>query len=289
MAAAMEIKDWLGSADNVTATLVASYLISQGVRWAYTRTIGSRRAFTAKLNELACGNPVDKVESAFGPSVFRDVSTGNFRWGPSGLVEAEMEQRVYASKYGWLTVYFIEDAVVAYAFTLRHGRFLYDLNLQSFGQLRGALGRTSFNELCAQQPESGELFVGASLAGYTEVHSFGRPGRYQSYALSSTMIGWSKHDGVYADIGSAVWGTFSADDGNFKIFTDKWPKIEQYRRAAAPDTFAVFAGLLNYRQRSGPLASGAIDHDRLLLLNKSNRHREERWKARRWKIWKWLM
>ncbi|MEV6717280.1 hypothetical protein AB0M48_35215 [Lentzea sp. NPDC051208] len=37
----MEFKEWLGGADTLTVTMIASYLISQGVRWLYARTLAA--------------------------------------------------------------------------------------------------------------------------------------------------------------------------------------------------------------------------------------------------------
>lgn len=272
----MGFKDWLGSLDNLTAFVVASVIIGgMGVRW-YRRTIGSKRDLQAKLDQLTCGNPLDYVEGVFGPSVYRNTTMGIVHspedYATSNRVQ--VERRVYRTKYGWLTVHFVDAAVLAYAFTLTDKRFHFDLSIQSFGQIRGTLGHRSFHELNPELPNHGELFIGASEYDYTEFMEWGRPGRYQSYGLAATMSGWSNARPSFEQVSPVAWGAYKEPKKKLRLpelkLSFESSLLKQFRKRTAPDTFAVFDGTYEFQHQKSPACGGAIGNGQMVLLNKAN-------------------
>ncbi|MBB5808418.1 hypothetical protein F4560_008186 [Saccharothrix ecbatanensis] len=269
----MSIKDSLGSADNLTAFMVASVILWRTGREWYRRTLGAKRVLRQKLDSLSCGNPVVYVDTLFGAPVYRDSIKVEARYSSHRVQrEDEVDLRVYRTKYGWLTVHFIEGITYAYAFTLTSKRFRYKLALQTYGQMQGFLGRTVFDQSDnAHYPESGELFMGASTHGYTEVRYFGRPGLYQNYGLSVTMIGWRKSPTLLADRVSVTWGRFDQVEREIADTVSRDGRheaIRNVRAKMAPDTFTVFDADFRYEIYDGVRASGAVDYDRLMILMK---------------------
>ncbi|MEV6241024.1 ETEC_3214 domain-containing protein [Lentzea sp. NPDC051838] len=265
----MSFKDLLGSLDNVTASVVAIVLIFGMSRGLYRKTVGSRRAERSKLDSLSCGNPLEYVEDLFGPSRYRNTSIGLLR-SPEGRVT--VERRVYKTTYGWLTVHFVDAAVVGYAFTLTHKRFRYDLAVQSFGQISGALGHRTFADFHPGKPQHGELFKGASECDYTEFVEFGRPGQYQAYGLSASMSGWSNARPSYEDVSPTAWGAYEKPKKKLRLPELKLgieeALVVQFRKNTAPDTFAVFGGSYVFEHYKSPACSGAIGNGQMVLLNK---------------------
>lgn len=270
----MSIKDMLGSLDNVTASVVAIVLILGMGRGLYRKTIGSRRTERSKLDSLSCGNPLEYVENLFGPSRHRNTSIGLLRpqTEHSSPDRASVERRVYKTTYGWLTVHFVDAAVVGYAFTLTHKRFRYDLTVQSFGQIRGVLGHRTFADFHPDKPQHGELFIGASECDYTEFVEFGRPGQYQSYGLAASMSGWSNARPSFEGVSPTAWGAYEKPKKKLRLpeleLSFEGSPLARFRKNTAPDTFSVFGGSYVFEHYKSPACAGAIGNGQMVLLNK---------------------
>lgn len=257
---------FFGSADNITATLVASVVIYQLTHKMYARTVGSKKHLRAKLDALTCGNPVEYVTSLFGEPVYKDqpaVRGSTIRHYKAVAVE----RRLYSTAHGWLVVHFAEGAVGAYAFTVTNRRFKYDIASQTFGLAVGVLGHNTFHEISPVKPDSVESFIGAATYGYSEISYHGRPGRYQNYGLSSTMNGRSNIPGGPIPPGCIRWGRFSEQHETFEeVSSEDERAVSTYRMQSSPDTFAVFGPdfdpfIYNYLD-----ASGSVHHDRLRII-----------------------
>jgi hypothetical protein len=253
----------IGSADNITAFILASVVIVKSGQAAYARTLGRRNAFAKTLNKISCGNPVEYVNSLLGKPVYKDIPTDS------------VSRMLYASAYGWVTIHEENGAVVAYSFTRTSKKFRYGLQIQTFGNIVGRLGESTFREMSAEFPEAGRAYVGASVAGYTELLYFGRPGCYQHYGLSSVMEGWDAlglHIGV---AGSVSWGIFPLSDGvTGELSDDSVMAVERYRSEVAPDTFVVLGSDIDLFSQYSISSGFTLHFDMLMMLDKERiRHR----------------
>jgi hypothetical protein len=124
------------------------------------------------------------------------------------------------------------------------------------------LGRTRFADLDPSDPGDVagshlRISVGAHNFAYSEYHSFGNPGNYQSFVVTASDIAWGAPLGqnmlaAQAEIGSDEW---PPQDGSGGLAWEAMPTVHAFRRESAITTFTVIAPQLwerNYPSTFGP-------------------------------------
>lgn len=228
------VREFFSTADNITATLVAAFVISQTGRSLYVRTIGSRRVAARAIRSLTPGNPIELIEDRFGLPLYSQT----YSQEPLDFETAEtylIEQRLYNAKHGWLTVHYNKGKLCAFAFMLTDPKFKFSINATSRGVLSGTLGRTGYFEIWPHTPPHVELFLAAYNWGYAEANSYGRGGNHQTYILANTMNGWTSMRGSIEGYVVIDGGANSLDDASVEDLAT----IDRYRRASAPDTIGL--------------------------------------------------
>lgn len=252
---APRLLDLVGALDNVTAIVVALTVIGGLLRLQYKRTIGRARTVRVNLYSLCPGETEKYIESLFGAPVLEYRYTDIFRDTPVPASKASL----YNATYGWLTVHYDVDTVIAWAFMLTDPRFRFDLRalLPIFDAPRLILGRVTFMQVSSDAPGTAVCFRGAYNFSYTETVSYGRNSTYKSYGLSSTMHGWSKPKyGVnLPDVGSFVRGDYASDYED--DVTDD--QLQLYRTTAQVDSIGMFGDGAEHSELLG--TGGALDQD----------------------------
>ena len=148
----------------------------------YQNTRGSRSRTARRLNQLACGQPLDYVVSLFGPPVlsreFHDSMTEYVFYTPHALVQL------------------LADAVSGTArlsITVTDEHFAFRVRDLTFGQADIRLGKSRFWNLLQEQ--TGQLIrSGAGRVNYVEEHDFGSLGADQSYLFAFNDAGVGDFD-----------------------------------------------------------------------------------------------
>jgi hypothetical protein len=161
---------WLGGADNATATLVALTAIVIGFRSVLRRTVIRRRVFSRAVDSMAIGVNAAYVESLFGVPAFGTLN-------PSGA-----GQLVYVTPHGYVAVYFQSGRAEQFAFTVTDWRLRYRLKGPTFGVLSGRLGRAGTEALST--PQGVFVSIGARRVWCVETYYAGNPGGYLYYSLA---------------------------------------------------------------------------------------------------------
>ncbi|MFD5092784.1 caspase domain-containing protein [Amycolatopsis thailandensis] len=128
------------------------------------------------LNKIACGRPLDYLDSALGTPLL------------AGLLRDHVPERLYR-------VYRTEDVIVtvtaagalkpidAFSITMRHSKFPIRTDRLTANLLDVDLAQANFGSV-DETPEGVRLIIGANRFGYTESFYFGNPGHYQTFLLS---------------------------------------------------------------------------------------------------------
>jgi hypothetical protein len=247
---------FFGVADNITAVGVAILVLFPTLRGLFKRTWGSRRAAAKALRSLTPGNPVEYVEDMFG----RHLYASKYSQPPADYEldrdEREIEQRLYSARHGWLSVHYNDGKVVAFCFTLTDPKFKFPIDVTCRGAVGGVLGRTTFLEIQEEIPSRVEMFCGANISSYSEVHYFGRPGGYQYYSLSNVMHGWTMRQSLVSP------GIEISPDCEGDLSREKMSALVEYRKRSAPDTIAVFGDRYRLDSR-GVSISGSYHPDEI--------------------------
>lgn len=247
--------DLIGAADNITATLVALTVIAGLLRLQYKRTIGRANSIRANLYSLCPGETEKYVESLFGAPVveYRYSDQGNTGTTPASKAS------LYNATYGWLTVHYKEDTVLAWGFMLTDSRFHFDLRaiLPLYEAPKLLLGRATFTQVESGPPGTAYSFRGPYNFSYSETISFGRNSTYKSYGLSSTMHGWSKprRGGSLPDVGSFERGDYA--DSHSQDVSDQL--LQLYRTSSPVDSISMLGDGARPNELYG--TGGVLDQD----------------------------
>ena len=131
-------------AATVAAAAVAIAGSAVGVyRWCcklYWRSIGSRKDYTRRFNQLATGVTIRYVEERFGaPAFVRDFDV-------CGVMK--LTEQLYHTRHAWLQILTNEhDAVVRFSITVTDPRFHFHILHLTVGQLEAEIGRSHFSEI----------------------------------------------------------------------------------------------------------------------------------------------
>ncbi|WIV60613.1 caspase family protein [Amycolatopsis nalaikhensis] len=159
-------------ANSATAALAAFHSVS-GVS---VQQRGSMPDEIQVLNKMACGRPLNYLDSALGAPLLE------------GLLRDDLPERMYR-------VYRTEDMIVivtaagthkpvdAFSITMRHSKFPVRTGPLTADLLDVDLAQATFGSV-DETPEGVRLIIGANRIGYTESFYFGNPGHYQTFLLS---------------------------------------------------------------------------------------------------------
>jgi hypothetical protein len=216
----------LNSAGQVLALAAAIVAIGGGAaavyhgisKW-YSRTVGSRRALAAQLNQLGAGVTVRWIEERLGvPAFARD-----FPHIPGA------RELVFHTRHAWVQVIVDEyDAVARFSVTVTDPRFRFQVRDLTHHQLSAVLGHTSFADAGRQhEPQGQSLRTGAHNHEYAEAYWFGNPGAYQWYVLSrNDAVGTGAIDYSVGGHGQTSFQTGVLESGA-NMRPDSIPKSDQ--------------------------------------------------------------
>jgi hypothetical protein len=173
-----------------------------------------------------------------------------------------------------------DETVLAFSVTIRHSRFRPVFELpprvgwrerrhwkrrtgEKFKPLfRVRLGRTRFSELDRGDYEdlTGPHFkasIGARSFWYSEIHSYGNPGYYQTFVFTSSSVsgvpdGIRNLSGAIQEAGGEEWPDPDRDD---QPDWKQMPKAQSFRRRAAITTLTILSlglSVENYPATFGP-------------------------------------
>lgn len=165
----MDVWQWLGGADNLTATLLAMGALSLGLRAVIRRTFLKRRVFRRSLDSLAIGVNHEYVTSVFGAPAFGrldDQGCGSLTW---------------VSVHGYIYVSFAHGAAEQFAITITDPWLHYNISKLSLEVLNGRLGQavTGWGGVTERY-----VSVGARRRWCVVTHYAGNPGGYLYFSLS---------------------------------------------------------------------------------------------------------
>lgn len=164
-----DVWQWLGGADNLTATLLAMAAISLGMRAIVRRTLLKRRVFRRSLDSLAIGVNHEYVSSVFGAHAFGRLDDQGF-----GAL-------TWVSVHGYVYVSFAHGSAEQFAITVTDPWLHYDPSKLTLGVLKGRLAQavTGSGGITARY-----VSVGARRLWCVVTHYAGNPGGYLHFSLS---------------------------------------------------------------------------------------------------------
>jgi hypothetical protein len=214
----------------------------------YKATLGRRRILRRNLNRMACGVPLDYVDSMFGPAV----------------LSRKKEGRVYRTYRAKEALIFVtapdkEDGVDAYAITLRRRSFRFNTSQLTSGQLVVQLPKDKFSTAPEDLRQGSRVEIGARRFGYVETFYFGNPGKYLQFALAYNDAGY----GMFVlPTGCAGWacGNLKHFGGSSAGHEPTEDVITAFRAANTINTLAVVASDASFELLMN-FASLGVDYD----------------------------
>jgi hypothetical protein len=160
-----------GSADNLTATIVAGGAMWIVAKNSYTRTLGLRSDIRKKIYRTSLNVNDEYLRNLLGPPVQGALDGG------SGYLNWFLESAMVGIRFSAGMATRLEITALDNSLRLA----LADL---PYGQFKGHLGRNTYRE-CVDHEPTGQVYVlSARRVRYLESYYFGNPGCYLYYALA---------------------------------------------------------------------------------------------------------
>lgn len=239
------IWNWLGGADNVTATVLAVLALAGIFRAIWRRTVRRRTLLRAAVNRLAIGTNEEYVRSLFDAPAYGQVDGGN------GYL-------AWVTPYGNIAVYLVEGRVGGFVFTVTDITFKFDPKVITLGYIQGYLGRVTF-EAAAGSPAGQYYSVGARRYFYSENYYHGNPGGYLHFALSCSDSSAVGAFGIpLGFVSGHLTGGDRRDPSDGDIPAGELAALTELHVQSRPNTVAIF----EHELISDALVDGgAIDGD----------------------------
>lgn len=158
----------------VLAILAFLLVIWRTLRRGWRYTFGARRSQSRVLDRLACGEPIERVNSWLGVPVF---SNG--------------DSHTYELPGAWVHISESDGVVDSFAITITSRRFHYRTPTLTFGLYDVKLGKSTFGDLDLEG-QSGRTWSGAHRYGADVRLWGGNPGMYQDYWFAHNDAGCGK-------------------------------------------------------------------------------------------------
>ncbi|WP_405058612.1 hypothetical protein OG474_38610 [Kribbella sp. NBC_01505] len=180
----MQVKDILEGTAALIVILGVPPIAAKNVARMWRRsTFGRRRAQARLLDQLACGEPITRVETWLGFAVV-----------------AEGDTRTYELPGAWVQVTEANEVVASFSVTIRSSRMWYDASRLTVGNLPIRLGRSTFSDIDPRGTAPDSAYAeGNRRVGYVQSYYFGNPGHYQAYVVGYNIIGAGGVSAGYSD------------------------------------------------------------------------------------------
>jgi hypothetical protein len=210
----------------------------RGLAALYSKTIGSRRRLSNRLNQLAAGVTLRWMEDRLGdPAFVREFRPPGIK-GRLGLREL-----VYRDRHAWIQVLVDEhEAVARFSITVTDPRFRFPISDLTFGNMTAKLGRTTFSGIRSQLEQQGQsLRMGAHNFEYAEAYWFGNPGNYQWYVLSHNDAGTGNFDFTVSERVRPMFqdGVLKSEDTDYPKYDFHSEEAAQFRAKTTVNTLTV--------------------------------------------------
>ena len=216
--------------DSLLAIAFAGYATWRGAVAIYTRTIGSRKSISSKIDQLDLGITQEFVEQLLGQPKFRTAADGHC------LTTFETKHALIA------TVYDSSLTVVAFGLTVTDRKYSYDTGRLKNITSSVKLGTPGYERL--PRPSRAVFGIGKRDAYYSESHWYAEAfGGGYSHKIESRAIG-GRHE-ISGESGSPIPPTGSTTNldtagGSKDVDKKAWDAcIDWARSSFAPNTLLV--------------------------------------------------
>jgi hypothetical protein len=167
----MRVKDVSETAAAIVAIYGSLYVLGRLLIRAWRRTVGRRRQQSQLLDQLACGEPIERVNTWLGLPV--SSSGDGYTYDLPGC---------------WVFITEAEGVVESFAITIRDSRMYYRTRLLTAGMYDLKLGRSTFGDTGLGK-ESGYMWIGARRMGARVSISGANPSLYQEFSFGFNDAG----------------------------------------------------------------------------------------------------
>ncbi|TCO37334.1 hypothetical protein EV646_12412 [Kribbella antiqua] len=169
-----QVRDVSETIAAIVAIYGSLYVLGRLTIRAWRRTVGRRRQQSQLLDQLACGEPIERVNTWLGLPV--SSSGDGYTYDLPGC---------------WVFITEAEGVVESFAITIRDSRMYYRTRLLTAGMYDLKLGRSTFGDIGLGK-ESGYTWIGARRMGARVLISGANPSLYQefSFAFNDAGIGY---------------------------------------------------------------------------------------------------
>lgn len=180
----LRVKDILEGTAALIVILGVPPIAARNVARMWRRSVfGRRRAQARLLDQLACGEPIARVETWLGFAVVTEGDT-----------------HTYELPGAWVQVTEIDGVVASFSVTVRSSKMWYDTSRLTVGNLRLRLGRSTFSHIDPHGTVPDSAYAeGNRRVGYAQLYYFGNPGHYQGYVVGYNIIGAGDISAGYSD------------------------------------------------------------------------------------------